>query len=65
MILLTVSVEKLKKSIFEHATKAFVQILTDSPFSPQMIHHVRQHNYITLIFTTNTNGKNHADKTDG
>jgi len=42
MILLTVSVEKLK-SIFGPEIKTFVQILIDSPFSPQMIHRMRQH----------------------
>jgi hypothetical protein len=41
MILLTVSVEKLK-SIFEHAIKTFVQILTGSPFTPRMIYYMRQ-----------------------
>jgi len=41
MILLTVLVEKLK-SIFEPEIKTFVQNFTDSPFSPQMIHHIKQ-----------------------
>jgi hypothetical protein len=42
MILLTISVEKLK-SFFEPEIKAFVQIFTDSSFSPQMINHMKQH----------------------
>jgi len=41
MILLTVLVEKLK-SIFEPEIKTFVPNFTDSPFSPQMIHHMKQ-----------------------